>query len=226
MNKRIDQVLSLLSPHICKGCGRIGETLCERCIINTLNSNYPICLSCRRVCKNHNLCLACINKLPFDDLIAIGPRRGTLMRLVGDFKYNSELASSDAIASLLSRKIDGMYKDFTIVPIPTIDKHIRQRGFDHMLAVTRAWSRLDNCPMNNKLLFRSNNVSQHTLTSSERCKAASESILIHDRLPCPDNVIILDDIWTTGATMMTVAKKLKQAGAHHVVGVVVAVQPR
>lgn len=223
MNKQFDRLIGLLSPHICKECGSLGRTLCNRCIINTLAINYPICLSCHGLCKKYNLCANCRLKLPFDDLIAISPRRGPMKLLVGDYKYDSQLATADVLARMFSYKMTGLYTNFTIIPIPTIDKHVRRRGFDHMKQIANAWSKYDNRPVNTKILLRTDNIAQHSRTMRNRSEVTKSLSL----LPCPmpERIIILDDIWTTGSTLIAAANILKNAGAKHLVGVVVLYQP-
>ena len=134
MSLLIDDIIGLLSPHICKECGSIGATYCRRCIFNTIKRNDHICLYCRQPAEHNNVCDSCCKKYHlFDDVIAIGPRKGSLKSLVGDYKYNSELASCRPIAELLAAKIAGLnqHDEIEIVPIPTISAHVRQRGFDH-----------------------------------------------------------------------------------------------
>lgn len=230
MNKRFDCLLSLLSPHICKGCNALGSTLCKCCIINMLRQKYPICLICKRLCKNNNLCVTCQGKSsqPFNDIIAVGPRHGALKRLIGDYKYNSEIASAGVIADLLYGRLaqySSNGSNFTLVPIPTIDKHIRERGFDHMLEVARCLSRLQNLPLNNKILGRTNNLSQHSLSRDDRRILIGRSIILEQTSNLPNNIVLLDDIWTTGSTLLTTAEKLKKADVRRIVGLVVAFQP-
>ena len=236
----MDGLLSVLSPHICKGCGSVGATYCRRCIFDTIKRIDPICLYCRRPAGRSNLCRICCKKHHlFDDLIAIGPRRGSLMTLVGDYKYNSEIASSKPIAKLLSSRINDLDLDGEIVPIPTIPAHIRQRGFDHIVMMARQLSRETGLAVNNKMLIRVDNSSQHTLSGSERKTHIKKSLKLSEKyqhvvgsdnhenqLPVPHTAIILDDIWTTGATMETAAKLLRSIGVQKIIGLVVLYQPK
>ena len=238
----IDDILGLLSPHICKECGSIGATYCRRCIFNTIKRNDHICLYCRQPAEHNNLCDSCCKKYHlFDDVIAIRPRKGSLKSLVGDYKYNSELASCRPIAELLAAKIAGLnqHDEIEIVPIPTISAHVRQRGFDHTCMVAKQLAKLANLRVNNKILIRADNSSQHTLSGKERRTRITKSLVLNEKyrrvignddemtsLPIPRTVIVLDDIWTTGATMETAAKLLLSIGVQKIIGLVVLYQPK
>ena len=260
-----DQCLELLSPHICKGCGAVGSTFCSRCILYTTKHNYPICVSCDKPCKSNNLCAACRekNKL-FDQVVCVGERSGALAHLIGDYKYNSEVASCRPIAKLvyirlrqagiiaphklLDDEVEAAIKttalsamandngvpanlaransDAQIVAIPTIAKHIRQRGFDHMLLVARELSKLSGLPVNTKLLTRADNVSQHTLSAVDRRKLIKRSLVLRRKIAVvPSTVILIDDIWTTGSTLSTAAALLRQIGVQKIIAVAILKQP-
>lgn len=234
----MDKALGLLSPHICKGCGKVGSTYCTRCIFNTIKRNDPICLYCHQPTEQNNLCDSCCKKHRlYDELIAVGPRRDVLMHLVGDYKYNSELESCRAIARLLAVRIDGLHLDGDIIPIPTIPSHVRQRGFDHILMVAKQLAKYTNLKVNNKMLIRTDNTSQHTLSGSERKIKIKQSLALNwrydnaadtdkNKLYIPNTAIVLDDIWTTGATMEQAARLLRSIGAQKIIGLVVLYQPK
>ena len=231
----IDNLLSALAPHICKECCSEGGTLCNRCIFNMVNNVKPICLMCGLPTKETNLCNECRKKqYCFNDLIAVGPRRGALKRLVGDYKYNSEVASCRSIARLLAERINRLDLDssnYVIIPIPTIDQHIRERGFDHMLYVARQLVKYTELKMNNKLLARSDNMSQHNQSGKTRQTLIKKSIIASRKLQSnpnlmPRKVVILDDIWTTGSTLFTAAEICQKYGAKETIGLTVAYQPK
>ena len=235
----MDDLLNLVAPHICKGCGQLGSTYCQRCIFNTLEQSRPICLYCGTACKYNNLCPECARKHKlFNQLICVGLRQGSLQRLVGDYKYNSEVASCRQIAELLQRRVAEatnmapLPDDTTIVPIPTISAHVRQRGFDHTLLVARRLATLTSWSVNNKLLIRTDNVAQHTQRGSALHEAARQSLALrpgltrsHAHTKMPSTVLVLDDIWTTGSTMEAAGRLLRQLGVQQLVGLVVARQP-
>lgn len=226
-----DYIIGLLSPHICKNCGAVGSTYCERCILDTVKHNNPICLVCGRPCKSNNLCSLCQQTEPFNGLITLSPRLGAMKRLVGDYKYNSEAESAKVLARMLAMKLrqtDIASQKLVVVPIPTVPAHVRARGFDHMLLMTKELSRMLRVKMNNKILDRSDNLAQHSLSMANRRKLIKKSLILNNRCPALSDdavYLVLDDIWTTGSTMRTAAELLHKAGARHVVGATITYQP-
>lgn len=226
-----DRLFSLIAPHICKGCGEVGNSLCSRCIINMLNNTHPICVMCGKTAKRGNLCDSCRrhNKL-FNDIISIGPREGALKSLVGDYKYFSEVECCKPISTLLrARLTDYRHTKLVFVPIPTVPSHIRERGFDHMLLVAKELSKLfDDARTDNSLLYRTDNLSQHEQNSADRRTKIKKSIMPNKlaKIDPTATYVVLDDIWTTGSTAKRAGEALKELGAKNIICAVAAYQPK
>jgi ComF family protein len=228
MNDYIDKFLGLLAPHICKACQTTGATLCECCIINITKQKFPACVVCGHLItskKRGNLCNICVKSLPFDRIYAVGWRQPALRQLVGDYKYFSQRSSAPVIAKLLDQTLPKLTNNVVIVPVPTIRKHIRQRGFDHNLLVGRQLAKIRHLSLNRWLIRQDNSV-QHQASLIQRQFQAERAFMVKSGLALPDTVLLLDDIWTTGATLSAAAKLLKKHGVKTVIGAIVAVQPK
>ncbi|MCL1876630.1 hypothetical protein FWF74_01135 [Candidatus Saccharibacteria bacterium] len=139
-----------------------------------------------------------------------------MKRLVGDHKYFSERASAQPIAELLVATLpNDLPPGMVIVPLPTIPKHIRERGFDHTKLIARKLSRIRKIPINTSALRRTDNVSQHSATFQKRRQQAEKAFLINPNLKST-SFLLIDDIYTTGATTIAAAKLLLQSGAKKV----------
>lgn len=160
-----------------------------------------------------------------------------MKRLVGDYKYFSEVASCRPIAKLAAAVIGkaGLPGDIVIVPITTVPAHVRQRGFDHMLLVAHQLKKLlhpslPQASVNTKLLARTDNSAQHELSGSERQQKIKQSLVLNQcylvHHPAPRTVLLVDDIFTTGATMSHAAKLLRKAGTQKVIGLTILRQPK
>lgn len=116
-------------------------------------------------------------------------------------------AAAAVLAEMMNSVVSG---DWTLVPLPTIPRHIRERGFDHIGLVARKMR----LPVAN-VLVRNKNTVQVGASREERVAQAKEAYraLVVD----PDkNYLLLDDVWTTGSSMMAAMQKLREAGAEKI----------
>ncbi|MBQ6355088.1 ComF family protein [Candidatus Saccharibacteria bacterium] len=209
-------ILDLIMPYTCRGCGHLGELLCERC------KKYIIQPEMRD-----------------GWIMAVGRREGALMRLTEEYKYKSIRRTAPVLADLMERAIgeltdkDASAKvdlagEVVVVPLPTIVKHIRERGFDHtlrlakVLAKRRGWE----C---RSLLTRVNKAVQVGSNAEMRKKQAKTAYELK-----PDaarflkgakdkTYLLIDDISTTGASLEAAREILQKNGAKRVFGAVVCV---
>lgn len=149
-------------------------------------------------------------------------REGMLDELVKKYKYQPMRGAGVVLAEMLDEAIphDG---EMVVVPLPTVAKHIRRRGFDHArylakrLARRRGWQ----C---SSLLMRANDTVQVGATSQERLAQAGTAYRAREgRAEAEKTYLLVDDVWTTGASMRAAARELRRAGAKKVYGAVVAV---
>ena len=176
---------------------------------------------------------------PLEKCWVVGWREGVLARLVKDFKYKSVRAAGGVLAELVDdalpgdlREIDGGgvgevktgegLSEVVVVPLPTIGRHARERGLDHTkiiakkLAKRRGW-RLE------MMLARATDTVQVGAKVAARKSQAEKTYEVVKRVEAGRRYLLLDDVWTTGATMTSVARVLREAGAKEVYGVVIAV---
>ncbi len=213
----IDSMIDWFAPHICEGCGVVGSPLCDRCNNNILAHSWMYCIRCLdpldRISRhNHGaMCPRCRRHTPFDNVFVVGERAGVLEQLVGNFKYFSRRSSAKTIATLLSSVLpDDMPEGMTIVFVPSSPKHIRERGFDHMKLVAEQLAKKHQLTVQ-PIIKRLSNRAQHSANHAERLKQARLAFDLKN-ISAPKQVLLIDDIYTTGATVQTVAELLRQAG--------------
>lgn len=166
--------------------------------------------------KNGNMCHECNKNLPFDKVFIVGARSGSLQKLVGDYKYFSQYEGAKQIASLLNQILpEDLPSDLAIVPLTTIPKHVRQRGFDHMNLVAKNLAKIRKLRVCS-ILRRTNNLSQHVASGSQRRENAKSAFYVSQSTAVPKIILLIDDIYTTGATTQAAAKLLKERGANQI----------
>lgn len=222
-------VLDLLCPHSCRGCGRLGSVLCECCKKNLFLANGAICPLCKReVARNLKsdeviYCADC--KLPFRAVFVGGWREGVLAQLIKDYKYRSVRAVGEALAEILDGAIGEVGKFKTkrvvIVPLPTIGKHIRERGLDHTLDLAKRLAKRRRWEYQ-RILGRKADTVQVGATRKQREEQAAKSYEVVNKVRSDAMYLLLDDIWTTGASVLAAAEVLRSAGVQEMMVAVLA----
>lgn len=229
-------VLDLLCPHSCRGCGRLGCVLCERCKKNMVASRRSICPLCKREifdrgeCKKGVKCLDC-DMLEFMAIYAGGWREGVLGRMVEEYKYQSVWAMGEVLAEVLDEALPGRESEFwreinaediIVVPLPTIGRHVRERGLNHTLRVARKLAKRRGWRCE-QVLLRAADTVQVGAKASEREEQARRAYMVRDGVGVSKTYVLVDDVWTTGASMRAAAKAMRAIGVEKIIGVVVAV---
>jgi predicted amidophosphoribosyltransferase len=113
----------------------------------------------------------------------------------------------------------------SIVPLPTISRHVRERGFDHTFKIAKSISRLRPFYQVERLLIRAKDTIQVGSSSSVRISQAKKAYQINPKIKINPSTtyILFDDVWTTGASMQSAIKKLQSAGANKILLLILAV---
>ena len=219
-NTTLARGLDLFCPYSCCLCGWVGAPLCG-CCKNYSTFQLPnFCPSC--FSKTEYKCGDC--DLPFAAHFVCGWREELLGQLVEEYKFDAARDYAGLLAEVLATKIPVLLGDIVIVPLPTIARHIRERGFDHTLRLAERLGKLRGWPVV-PLLTRARNTVQ-VGTSRERRLAQAEHAyaLSPNRAVEPGKTyLLLDDVWTTGASMVAAAELLQKAGAENLMMAVLVV---
>lgn len=209
----IDILLSVIAPHICCGCGSSEGILCSSCKYDIVSEANSLCLQCQKPCGVRGICGQC--KVSYDRAWCVGERRGALHELIDAYKFNRARAAYTALGDLLLDVLPVLPPNVVVVPIPTISKHIRQRGYDHTLLIALYFAKKRHVPMK-QLLVRQTTTSQRNSSAQVREQQAKQAFAVKGAIE-PDAIyLLIDDIVTTGATLRHAARVLKQAGAQQV----------
>ena len=147
-----------------------------------------------------------------------------MAKLIDQYKFHQVREAHKVLAELLNESLPDFSSETVIVPVPTIAGHIRQRGYDHMLLIARRFARRRGLPVRTLLVRRSNAVQHFAKTAGQRRSQAKRFFEVHGKPDPKKHYLILDDIFTTGATVEAAAGALKKAGAVRVSVAVIARQ--
>jgi len=203
-------VLALLAPQRCGACGIEGALLCTEC-------RDELGLTRGGHVEMGAAPLGCVAGA------WIGPYEGGLGEVARVLKFHGVPALAEPLGLGLQRAIRAVQQeiggDATLVPIPTDPARLRDRGFDHAALIASAAARALPCALA-PLLERTRAVpALHTLGRAERRRVMDRVFAVRAGVELPQRVILVDDIWTSGATFEAAAATLQAAGCE-AIGVV------
>jgi ComF family protein len=229
----LDPVLAVVFPSWCAACGApLGRPtrapLCEGCWILPRHAG-PVC-RCGFALPAGGAapCGRCRRGLaPFDAGASLGPYEGGLRTLVHELKYHGRRRIADRLAALLlaetqvQRLLDG---NPLVVPVPLHPRRHRERGFNQAEIVARALARGARLTLETRVLVRRHDTPpQSGLSAAQRRRNVKDAFSTRRGRPVRGRpVVLVDDVFTTGATARACAAALRDQGAAEVRVVTVA----
>jgi ComF family protein len=217
----IEALLAYIAPHSCCSCGNLGTVLCQICKNDIVSDPFSCCLLCLGPTMDGDLCKKCQTTTGISGGWCVGTRQGHLKALLDRYKFDSARQAGRLCGELLSEQLPEFPESFTVVPVPTSPAHQRTRGFDHTALVARRFAELRQLPYQ-QALTRVDSGTQHFKTRTERLQTAARGLGVRGNVP--ETVLLVDDIYTTGATLMACAGKLREHGVKQLFVAVIARQ--
>ncbi len=223
MKPLLDTLLELLAPTRCAGCELPGAVMCEACVsaARGIDPRWA-CPRCGAP-FGYITCTECWNReLAFEAAIALGILERPLSRCITLYKDAGERRLAAQFGHLLAQALapwDGWAE--CVVPIPASRAAIRRRGFDHADAIAIALAGALRVPVTRALVHvRARD--QRGLTREQRGANVVGALAPAPDMRMPARVILLDDVFTTGATLDAAAAVLLGMGAREVRAAVLA----
>jgi predicted amidophosphoribosyltransferase len=153
-----------------------------------------------------------------DLAIAASPFDGPARRLVHGLKYARRLSLAGVAASAMLRALPAHVTAEAVVPVPAGPWRWRWRGFDPAEEIAYAVAARAGIPVA-ACLRRSRGRRQVGRRRSDRLANPPR---VSATLPCPRRALLVDDVWTTGATLSACAQALREGGTGRVVALTLA----
>ena len=219
-NTTFTSISDLLAPHTCRGCGRIGEVFCNRCKKDIILNHQNYCPNCKTISTNGK-CQKCKHLPP---VFVVADRDSIVGSLIKDYKYHSVRALAKPLAELLNNILPEIHKKVIVVPLPTTDKHVRSRGLDHTYLLAKNLTKFHQNWSVQKVFQRASNSVQVGSDQKTRILQAKTAYSLNPHFKSTDaTYLLVDDVWTTGASMCSCIKKLQQAGVNDIIVALLAV---
>jgi competence protein ComFC len=209
-------VADLLYPESCIGCGRLARGgLCRRCLSIAARSPAGVCNRCGAgAAADVPHCKECRGReFSFDRARQCAQFTSTARLAILRLKYRGQLGLAEVLA-LPMADMASVLQPQVVTWVPTSNRRVRERGFDHAQLLAEAVARqLD--------VFCSGMIERVRETPPQvgLDPAIRRTNLVGAfacRLPAPDRVLVIDDVFTTGASASEAARALKAAGAREV----------
>ncbi|HSE29094.1 MAG TPA: hypothetical protein VLA77_00735 [Candidatus Saccharimonadales bacterium] len=218
----IERIIELIAPHQCLACGHNNNIFCANCLAEKFCEIATVCAMCSGITELYKVCANC-QESKLNRVYIAAEYKYDVAKLIKDFKFHRAKAAYKPLASAIDATVSYLPRNTVVVPVPTSLTHIRQRGYDHAYLVAKEFARLRGLKMITPL-YRSSDQRQVGASKKERFLQAKSSICIKPGQILESNVILIDDVCTTGASLYVAANLLRVAGAGQIDAAVVAWQ--
>jgi len=207
---------------------------CDTCISHFSPVSSPLCPKCGTIFKSRagedHICEACMRDPNiFHSASAAGIYEGSLMVAIHHMKYKGKIWLADQLNLLLYsvfvQQFDISQID-CIVPVPLHKERFKQRGFNQAFLLIKKWDKIsgDLFPEIRPLRIKEHILRRKRKTQSQTSLSKKSRIINIKNafeLIDPDyikekTILIVDDVYTTGATVNECAKVLIAGGAEGV----------
>jgi ComF family protein len=218
--------LDLLFPQKCLGCGEEGELLCHTCLRSLQRIIPPLCPKCGRPQPSGILCSSCVSwQTSIDGIRSPFKFDGIMRHAVHQLKYKNLRSLAKPLALLLENYlIHNPLPGQVMVPVPLHPKRLKERGYNQSYLLARELSKLVSMPVVDDCLARVRYVLPQAQTKSvdeRRSNVRQAFSCLNYRLQ-GKQVLLIDDVSTSGATLDACASALKANGVMSVWGIVLS----
>ncbi len=222
-------MLNFFLPSTCFLCGKrlddFHAVLCPECEKKLKPDCTPFCVECEKHFEGEVKRCKCQSPLEF--VYPLGDYKSGWNRLVIALKLQKKTAIASFLGEAIGNRIKSskLFKGFDyLLPVPTHSVRKRERGFEQAALIAQVASRVCNLPILKGSLrrakFKKSQIGLSKAQRRENVKGAfsvAKTELVENR-----NLIIIDDVVTTGSTLRSIAVVLKDAGCGRISAAVVA----
>ncbi len=203
-------LVDLIFPPRCVGCGRIDTIWCERCNERLESTAFP----------------TSVRPLPpLAGISATAVHQDIIREAVQGLKYgNAHILCEPLGARLVTELRRQNWTIDSIVPVPLHTSRLAERGYNQAQLLSEVVAREMNLPCSPDAIQRQRNTqSQVTLGAAERLANMKDAFHSQPTYVSGKSILLIDDVYTTGATLRACAEAAIASGATAVYGLTVTV---
>jgi ComF family protein len=218
-------VIDFVYPPECANCGKPGTVFCQECLSEVKLLRLPVCTVCGKPQNKVGTCSDCkTDPPPYNALRSWGLYQGSLREALHSLKYRSNLGFCRFLASQLEGIVRNNQWDLDlIIPVPLCKTHNKERGYNQSEMLAYPLSLSLTLPLVTDAVFRvKETTSQVDLTRDERFRNLEDAFHGNSAKLKGKKVLLVDDIVTTGATLISCTQALLDSGCKSVFCITVA----
>lgn len=207
-------------------CGSFQAFLCPTCWERIEYHTAQECLHCRKPSPHGKTCVNCFQN-PSIDFLIVGAQyssRSSIARIIKRMKYTSCSRVISVLPDRIFLPLEQLEEltSYVLTPVPLHINRLRERGFNQSHIIAKHIASLYHIPLKKLLLRRRDTPHQASLSKGERKTNLVGAFEVSPKTTMPPRVIIIDDVATTGNTLIQCAQVLKNKGAQTVGAFVIA----
>ena len=221
--RALSSLLDLVFPRHCAGCGRPGEVWCSICENQVYTFPAQACQKCFCALPDKDIyCPDCRSSLDEPLIASYAAYQGPLRRALLSLKYRPDRELANLMAGWLAGRWRASgWMATRVVPVPLAQERQYQRGFNQAELLAQALASQLALPCSPGALRRSRNTSSQVgLNHDERWQNVYGAFEGNPKFVSGQRLLLVDDLYTTGATMRACQRAL--GGAEKVFGLTVA----
>ena len=230
MRFMIERLFQFLLPTQCHCCekflGEGQEGICSDCLSEIHWIDPPFCLVCgvpfiSKEVRSHP-CSNCLSKRKYFAMArALGVYDGSLQDAIHRWKYQGKIALTSFFGQWMTERLNRYWDPSLfdlLIPVPLHPQRLRERGFNQALLLVKELSHRTGIPYGKRVLQKVRpTVPQINLNGAEREKEVRGSFyVIGEEEVEGKSILLVDDVYTTGATVNECSKVLLAAGTKRV----------
>lgn len=217
-------LLDIVFPKKCVVCGKLDTFFCDKCrakITFLKTQNCPFCL---RITTRGRVCPSCQSKSALTGVYVVSHFEEPLKEVIHKYKYEFIKALQDDLADIAWSYMEDFPKRAVLACVPSSPKRVSWRGYNQAEEITKILASNTGMKYYPNLLKRTEyKIPQTQLRRKERFENVKNAFKINKKIDLSGKqVVIFDDLVTSGATLDACARELRKMGATRVWGFVLA----
>ncbi|MEK9173597.1 MAG: double zinc ribbon domain-containing protein [Patescibacteria group bacterium] len=218
-----------LFPELCLGCrADLSDSgvLCNDCFSKIDRFSTPFCGKCRaRLPEAKKICH---RDFPYVLGAATSYNNEVVKKLIYGLKFKSLSSAAQPLTKILCDYSEGVFRDmkkFTVLPVPLSPSRLKERGFNQSEIIALGFAEHFKLKLDKNVLIRTRetkpqseqNYFESRFENVRGCFLAKKEAFARTK-----DVILVDDVTTSGATLIEASRALKEAGVRRIIALAVA----